>query len=362
MNSLSSDALRSLKSEFSELVEHLPKLAHGQLTYQALATLLRMVDADIDRLDWKIIRSTLQDLEQAFHAFSPYRHTRKITIFGSSRLPPETPEYRLAVEFARRVTQQGFLVMTGAGGGIMEAGNKGAGPDHSFGLNIELPFEQGANAFIAGDPKLVNFKYFFTRKLFFLRETDAIALFPGGYGTQDEAFECLTLTQTGKSPPIPLVLIDRPGGDYWKDWDAYIRKHLIAPGLVSLQDDKLYTVTDNLDAACQTITDFYRVYHSSRYVGDRLVLRLTKELTAQDVEQLNQSFSDIVLAGTIEKSQALPEEFRGTQPVPEELQGEANLPRLVFHFNQRDHGRLYQLIAEINRRGAPISADRPERK
>jgi len=363
MNSLPSDALRSLQSDLSELLEQLPELTHGKLTYQALATLVRMVDADIERLDWKIIRSTLQDLEQAFQVFSPYRHTRKITIFGSSRLPSEAPEYRLAVEFAQRVAEQGFLVMTGAGGGIMEAGNKGAGPDKSFGLNIELPFEQGANAFIADDPKLLNFKYFFTRKLFFLRETDAIALFPGGYGTQDEAFECLTLTQTGRCPPMPLVLIDRPGGDYWKDWNAYICKHLIAPGLVSPEDDKLYTITDSLDVACQVITDFYRVYHSSRYVGDHLVLRLKKELTEQDVEQLNQSFNDIVLVGEIEKSQALPEEFRGTQPVPEDLQGEtANLPRLVFQFNQRDHGRLYQLIAEINRRGTPLTVDGPERK
>ncbi len=279
MNSFPSpDAIHPLQADLARLVHQLPELRHGKLIYQVLATVVRMADEEIDRLDWKILKSTLQDLEKAFQAFYPFRHTRKITIFGSSRIQPDAPEYRLAADFARCVAQQGFLVMTGAGGGIMEAGNKGAGPGNSFGLNIQLPFEQGANPFIEGDTKLINFKYFFTRKLFFLRETDAIALFPGGYGTQDEAFECLTLTQTGKSPPIPLVLIDRPGGDYWRDWDAYIRKHLIKPGLISPEDNKLYTVTDNLDVACQVITDFYRVYHSSRYVGDQLVIRLTKRI------------------------------------------------------------------------------------
>lgn len=364
MNSFPSDGIQLLQADLVRLIEQLPKLRNGKLVYQALATLVRMTEEDIDRLDWKILKSSLQDLEKGFQAFYPYRHTRKVTIFGSSRLQPDTPEYLLAVEFARRVTAQGFIVMTGGGGGIMEAGNKGAGPGKSFGLNIQLPFEQGANPFIEGDPKLINFKYFFTRKLFFLRETDAIALFPGGYGTQDEAFECLTLCQTGKAPPIPLVLIDRPGGDYWKDWDAYIQKHLIKPGLISPEDDKLYAVTDNLDRACQIISDFYRVYHSSRYVEDQLVLRLKRELADEVVEQLNESFGDILLAGRIQKSQALPEEFQETQAVPEELQDEtSNLPRLIFRFNQRDHGRLYQLIAEVNRiETSTPEATHPERK
>ncbi|HEY9845809.1 MAG TPA: LOG family protein [Candidatus Caenarcaniphilales bacterium] len=358
------DALQLLQAELVQLVEQLPTLRHGKLIYQALATLVRMSDDAIDRLDWKILKSSLQDLEKGFQTFASYRHTRKITIFGSSRMQADAPEYLLAVEFARRVTQQGFMVMTGGGGGIMEAGNKGAGLGNSFGLNIELPFEQGANPFIEGTDKLINFKYFFTRKLFFLRETDAIALFPGGYGTLDEAFECLTLSQTGKSPPIPVVLIDRPGGTYWKDWDAYIQKHLIQSGMISPEDNRLYVITDNLDVACQAISDFYRVYHSSRYVGERLVLRLKKELADADVEQLNQAYQDIVLAGQIEKSQALPEEFQGTQAVPEDLQGEtAGLSRLVFQFNQRDHGRLYHLIAEINRMGTSApEADHPELK
>ena len=236
----------------------------------------------------------------------------------------------------------------------MQAGNEGAGREQSFGLNIRLPFEQEANTFIEGDPKLINFKYFFTRKLFLLRESDAVALFPGGFGTQDEAFECMTLSQTGKFGPVPLVLIDRPGGSYWQDWSAYIDQHLVQQGLISPDDPSLYTVTDNLDVACNAITRFYQVYHSSRYVGEKLVIRLKSDLADTDVDQLNVNFSDILVKGCIEKSQALPEEAQ------DETVG---LPRLVLYFNQRDLGRLYQMIATINDLGTPSSAAaHPERK
>jgi uncharacterized protein (TIGR00730 family) len=352
----SSANLQTLKVELAQLVDQLAVTNNGSLIYQILQTLVELAGSEVERLDWKILKSSLQDLARGFTTFYPYRHTRKITIFGSARIQPEAPEYQMAVEFARRITQEGFLVMTGAGGGIMEAGNKGAGPGQSFGLNIQLPFEQGANPFIDDDGKLIDFKYFFTRKLFFLKETDAIALFPGGFGTQDEAFECLTLSQTGKSPPIPLVLIDRPGGTYWQDWDTYLQKHLIQRGLISPEDDSLYTITDNLDVACQAISDFYRVYHSSRYVDDCLVIRLKKELDDAEMHELNATFGDIILKGKIEKSQALPEEgqIQDEEPLPlHDTNGIVELPRLVFHFNQRDHGRLYQLIARINQMGAP---------
>lgn len=362
---LSSSALESLQADLQGLVDRLPTLNHGDLIYQALAALVRMADEEIDRLDWKILRSSIQDLEKGFQSFYPYRHIRKISIFGSSRLSADHPVYQMATDFSRCVTLQGFMVMTGAGGGIMEAGNKGAGLGNSFGLNIQLPFEQGANPFIEGDAKLIDFKYFFTRKLFFLRETDAIALFPGGFGTQDEAFECLTLSQTGKSPPIPLVLVDQPGGTYWREWDAYIQKHLVDQGLISPEDDALYTITDDLSVACEAICGFYRVYHSSRYVGDRLVIRLNQDIGDAEVEELNQSFSDILLTGRIEKkSRALVEELQNEQPQPQQVEaGTAHLPRLVFHFNQRDHGRLYQMIAAINQMGMPPAAEsHPERK
>ncbi len=329
---------------------------------------MRLADTDIERLDWKILSAALADMEKGFQLFYAYRHVRKVTIFGSARLAPETPEYHIAVQFARAVTQLGFMVMTGGGGGIMQAGHEGAGRENSFGLNIQLPFEQQANPIIEGDSKLIHFKYFFTRKLFLLKESDAVALFPGGFGTQDdvalfpggfgtqdEAFECMTLSQTGKFGPVPLVLIDRPGGDYWRSWSAYIDEQLVQTGLVSPEDPSLYTVTDNLDVACNAITRFYQVYHSSRYVGDQLVIRLTTDLSDTEVEKLNAGFSDILVKGKIEKSQALSQEGQ------DETIG---LPRLVLYFNQRDLGRLYQMIAVINQMGIHTVEEtgHPERK
>jgi uncharacterized protein (TIGR00730 family) len=347
-------ALKSLQADLAELIDQLPTMKHGKWIQRVLSMVVRLSQEEIDRLDWKILTASVQDMERAFQVFYSYKHVRKVTIFGSARIAPDTPEYKLAAEFACYLAQQGFMVMTGAGGGIMEAGHLGAGPEKSFGLNIHLPFEQGANPYIEGDPKLINFKYFFTRKLFFLRESDAIALFPGGFGTQDEAFESLTLCQTGRSGPIPLVLIDKPSGNYWKDWDAYIHQQLIERGLISPEDSSLYTVTDDLNVAYEAIDSFYRLYHSSRYVGDLFVIRLKSELSDDQVEQLNEKFSDILVKGRIEKSQALPEEL------PDET---ADLPRLVLYFNQRDFGRLYQLLATISQMGASSpEATHPERK
>ncbi|MBH8562285.1 LOG family protein [Nostoc sp. CENA67] len=354
-SSASFDTLESLQADIAELIDRLPTLKNRQYIQQALATILRLADSDIDRLDWKILSASLADMERGFQLFYNYRHVRKVTIFGSARLSPQTPEYQMALEFARAVTQLGFMVMTGGGGGIMQAGHEGAGRENSFGLNIHLPFEQQANPVIEGDPKLIHFKYFFTRKLFLLKESDAVALFPGGFGTQDEAFECMTLSQTGKFGPVPVVLIDHPNGDYWQSWSKYIDQHLVQTGLVSPEDPSLYTVTDNLEVACNAITRFYQVYHSSRYVGDQLVIRLTSGLSDGEVEQLNTEFSDILVKGQIQKSQALPQENQ------DETVG---LPRIVLYFNQRDLGRLYQMIAAINRMGTPSVEDKahPERK
>lgn len=350
----SNDALQSLPADLVELIDQLPNLQHGKWIQRALAVLVRIAGEEVDRLDWKILTAALEDLEQGFQVFYPYRHIRKVTIFGSARMSPETQEYHLAVELAQALAQRGYMVITGAGGGIMQAGNEGAGGENSFGLNIQLPYEQGANPYIRGDSKLINFKYFFTRKLFFLRESDAIALFPGGYGTQDEAFECLTLCQTGKNGPVPLVLIDSPGGEYWHAWNDYICQHLVQTGLVSPEDPGIYTITDRVDLACEAINKFYRIYHSSRYVGEQFVMRLNCELSDAQVEQLNQDFSDIIIKGKIQKSQALSQES-GDET--------AALPRLIFYFNQRDLGRLYQLIANINQLEIPSRTEsHPERK
>jgi uncharacterized protein (TIGR00730 family) len=348
MTSLDSfDTSESLLANITNLVERLSTHQHQQFIQQALTTILQLADSGIDRLDWKILSSSLTDMERGFQMFHTYRHVRKVTIFGSARLAPETPEYQIARDFGSRVAQKGFMVMTGGGGGIMQAGNEGAGTENSFGLNIQLPFEQEANPYINGDPKLIHFKYFFTRKLFLLKESDAVALFPGGFGTQDEAFECMTLSQTGKFGPVPVILIDSPGGNYWQDWSTYIEKTLIKQGLVSPEDPNLYTITDNLDVACDAITQFYKVYHSCRYVAGQLVIRLNTELSDEEVDKLNVEFGDILVKGKIEKSQAL----------AQEMQDETfALPRLVLNFNQRDLGRLYQMIGLINHMGHPSPA------
>jgi len=341
----SPSSLDGLRADLDTLLTDLPKLKHRELIQQALQTLIQMAEVETDRLDWKILNASLQDMGRAFRRFYPYRHVRKVAIFGSARIAPTTDVYRMTVEFAQRLTEMGFMVMTGAGGGVMQAGNEGAGPDRSFGLNIQLPFEQGANPFIAGDRKLINFKYFFTRKLFFLKESDAIALFPGGFGTQDEAFECLTLMQTGKSNLLPLVLIEPPGSDYWQSWQKYIEDHLLHHRLINPDDLSLFTITDDVNVACEAIASFYRVYHSSRYVGNDLVLRLNTELSDGDLAYLNDQFHDILVQKTIYKSGALPQEY---EPEIE------HLPRLVLEFNQRDLGRLYQMIKVINKLGAPV--------
>lgn len=354
MVSFPSPSSDSLQEEVGDLIRRLPEMKHGKFIQQALLTLLKLAESETDRLDWKILNYSLQDMARGFELFYPYRHIRKITIFGSARTPADHPEYQMALDFARCVTQQGFMVMTGAGGGIMQAGNRGAGPGNSFGLNIQLPFEQGANPFIDDEQKLLNFKYFFTRKLFFLRESDALALFPGGFGTQDEAFESLTLMQTGKSGPVPVVLVDQPGGDYWQSWDRYIREKLLNQGLISPDDPSLYFLTDQLDVACEAIAGFYRVYHSSRYVGDRLIVRLKCELSDEAVDRLNEEFSDILTKGKIAKCKAFPQESGDDTE---------ELSRLMMYFNQRDYGRLHQFISVLNQLGptAPETTH-PEQK
>lgn len=348
------DALSDLKNDLLATIDRLPTLSNGKWIQRALETILRLSETEIDRLDWKILSASMGDMERAFEIFYPYRHVRKVAVFGSARTPDTKIEYQLAYDFAKAIGQQGFMTITGAGGGIMAAANAGAGAENSFGLNIQLPYEQGANKYIAGDPKSLAFKYFFTRKLFFLRESDAVALFPGGFGTQDEALETLTLCQTGRYGPVPMVLIDRPGGAYWADWDSYLRKHLAATGLINPEDLNLYTITDDIQLAVETIRQFYRVYHSSRYVGDRFVMRLKFALCDRDLDYLNREFGDLVASGEIVQTTALPEELEDSI---------ASLPRLVFKFDRRDYGRLYQAIDKINQMGEDTCVDtHPETK
>ncbi len=349
-----SESSAGLQEQLAEIVSQLPTAQHGGLIQQILETLVRMIGREADRLDWKILNAALLDMEKGFQGFYPHRHVRKIAVFGSARTPETEADYQLAKAFGEMANKKGFMVMTGAGGGIMQAANEGAGLDNSFGLNIQLPFEQGANDVLEGSDRLFSFKYFFTRKLFFLKETDAIALFPGGFGTQDEAFETLTLIQTGKSSPVPIVLIDHADGGYWTNWDRYIRDNLLDRKLISADDPSLYKITNDLDEAWAAITHFYRVFHSMRYVGERLIIRLNCNLKDGGLDQLNQNFSDILVHGKIESISALDEE-----------QGDEteHLPRLALYFNHRDMGRLYQLIEMINDLGVPSPAiEHPEKK
>lgn len=312
------------------------------------ADLLEMMQRSIGRLekdgtsrgDLKILSRTLRELRYAFKVFQPFRRRRKVTVFGSARTNPDEAPYQQAVEFGRAMSRHGWMTITGAGGGIMEAGHVGAGKDLSMGLNIQLPFEQSANPVIEGDPKLVTMKYFFTRKLMFVKECSAVVSLPGGFGTLDETAEVLTLLQTGKQTMLPVVLLDAPGGDYWQHFGEFVQKTLLHDGMISPEDESLYCITDSVEKAVDETLNFYRVYHSMRYVGDTLVLRISQKLTDEQVECLNDSFSDILVDGKIEQVDALPEE--ANEP---ELAG---FPRLKLRFDRRQLGRFRMLINAIN--------------
>lgn len=295
------------------------------------------------RGDVKLLATAIRELRYCLKVFAGYRGRRKVTVFGSARTRPDHPAFKAAEEFGRKIVADGWMVITGAGGGIMEAGHLGAGRDHSFGLNILLPFEQSANPVVHGDPKLMTLRYFFTRKLMFIKESDAVVLFPGGFGTHDEAFEALTLVQTGKSHLFPVVLVDEPGGTYWRAWDRFIREQLHDRGYISPADMSLYTVTDSVDAAVAAVTDFYRVYHSMRYVRGHLLLRLQTPLADAQLAEIRRDFADILAGGTFEQVGALPEE--ANEPTL------AALPRLRFRFDRHKIGRLRQLVDRINAAG-----------
>jgi uncharacterized protein (TIGR00730 family) len=297
--------------------------------------------ADVkDTGDVRVIQTALRELRYAFRLFAPYARVRKVTIFGSARTQSDKVEYQQAVDFGRKIVKAGFMVITGAGPGIMQAGHEGAGTANSFGVNIRLPWEQSANPIIAEDKKLVTFKYFFTRKLIFIRHSDAIVLFPGGFGTLDEGYEALTLMQTGKGLLMPLVLVEPPGGTYWKAWDKYIREHLLRDGLISPEDLNFYQITHNADEAVKIITRFYRNYQSTRFVKDLFIIRLKNAPSESAIAAMNEDFADIINGSPI----------KCIKPTPEEIEDNDNLDlaRIAFGFNRRDYGRLRQLIDVLN--------------
>ncbi len=299
-------------------------------------------------IDLKVADSALAEMADAFRVFRPFRHERKVTIFGSARTEPDHPAYRCTRDLAASMAAADWMVVTGAGPGIMAAGMEGAGRDKSIGVNIRLPFEQGANTFIAQDPKLVEMRYFFTRKLMLIKESDGYVVLPGGFGTLDEGFELLTLLQTGKAEPAPVVMLDVPGGTYWRGWDEFLARAVEPRGLVSPDDRSLFLITDDVEEATDEILGFYRNYQSCRWVGDLLVMRMLRAPDRAELAELNREFADIVAEGSMRLSKPLP---------PERSDGDhLDLDRLAFRFDKVHYGRLRQLIDALNRIAVPAGS------
>jgi uncharacterized protein (TIGR00730 family) len=310
----------------------------GDYVRELVVSSLRLLKDATSIGDLKLLNASLKELRHAFRVFAPWEEARKVAVFGSARTQPSHADWRAAHDFSERMAREGWMIITGAGPGVMRAANGGAGRKASFGVNIRLPYEQAANDVIAGDPKLINFRYFFTRKLLFVKEAHAIALFPGGFGTHDEGFEALTLVQTGKSQMLPIVFVDAPGGSYWRDWEEYVRTHLVARKLVGERDLSLFLVTDDVDTAVEEVLGFYSNYHSSRYVGENLVLRVRNAPSGDECRALEQDFRELLAGGGIQVRGALPEE-NGEAP---------GLARVVFPFNRRDNAHLRELIDRLN--------------
>jgi len=329
-----------LHRRIQELIAYKGGGHNPDLVADIILNALKLLSDVEDRGDARVIRTAVSELRYAFRLFKSYSEKRKVTIFGSARTRLEEPEYTQAADFGRQMAAAGWMIITGAGPGIMQAGHEGAGLENSFGASIRLPSEEGANPIMQGDKKLITFKYFFTRKLTFVRHADAIALFPGGFGTMDEGYEALTLMQTGKTRLRPLVLINPPGSAYWRTWDRHIRENLLRSELISPADLNLYYITESAGDAVKHIVHFYRNYHSMRLVGRKLVIRLQRAPAPSDIAALNEDFQDIITGGKIRVIEPMPEEQDETAAL--------NLPRIAFGFNRKDYGRLRHLIDVLN--------------
>jgi len=333
------ETLRTLRGILTDNKDDLRSMLHKEILLNAL----RCRSDELDTLDLKVINRAVAEFRHAARVFKPYRTVRKVSIFGSARVAKGSPYYQLAEELGRLLAENDFMVITGAAEGIMRAGIEGAGPHNSFGVNILLPFESGPTRVIRDDPKLVHFKYFFTRKVFFVMEADAIALFPGGFGTHDEGFEVLTLLQTGRAPPMPVVLMELPGEQYWESWDQFIRQQLLARKLISPQDLSFYRIIHSPEEAVDWIRSYYSTYHSLRQVRDRLVIRLEKDIPDNHISKLNKDFRDLIRSGEITRTAALPAEH----DEPDLLLK----PRIAFRYNKKSAGRLNEMILMINQLG-----------
>ena len=330
-----------LDRRITELLDAAGATTNRDQLFQILVSGVGLATDDVERLDLKITNAALRELRGAFRVFAPYRAVRKVTMFGSARTLPDDPLYAHAREAASRLAGAGWMVVTGAGPGIMAAGFEGAGREKSMGINIRLPFEQGANEFIAGDPKLVEMKYFFTRKLMLLKESSGFVVLPGGFGTLDEALELLTLMQTGKADPAPVVFLDAAGGTYWTAFERFMTEEVLARGLVSPEDRVLYRITDDASEAADEVLGFFRNYHSRRVVGHQLIIRLQAPPTEAELAELAEEFADICADGTIEATAPLPAEVADDDHL--------DLPRIALHFDRISLGRLRSMIDRLNR-------------
>jgi uncharacterized protein (TIGR00730 family) len=329
------------RAQLDALLDAVGVTANRDQLIDMLETVVHLAADGAERLDLKIANAALKEMAEGFEVFAPYRHVRKVTMFGSARTLPTDPRYQQARDLAALLAAHGWSTVTGAGPGIMAAGLEGAGPDHAFGINIRLPFEQGANQFIASNPRLVSMKYFFTRKLLLIKESYAYVVLPGGFGTLDEAFELLTLLQTGKAEPAPVVLLDVPGGSYWKGWARFVSDEVASRRLIDPGDDALYKITERVEDAAVEILGFYRNYHSVRWVGDTLVIRLEAKPTPEEVDQLSTDFADAMSGPIRLLERPLPAERR-TEDFPD-------LARVALRFDRVSYARLRQLIDALNR-------------
>jgi hypothetical protein len=337
-------SFKKTNGPLDDLIDEILSMAdvhHPRIVREMVLSALKTGQESDYLADLKMLRSTMKEMRYTTKMFGPYRERKKVTIFGSARTSPDEANYEKCVTFSRQLVRLGYMVITGGGPGIMQAGNEGAGPENSFAVNIRLPFEQETNPVMENSGHSITYQYFFNRKVAFLKEAAAIALFPGGFGTMDEAMETLTLVQTGKNPPVPLILIDDDDGGYWEPWFDFIKDVLLKRGFISGEDFSLFTITRDPFEAAQIIHDFYRVYHSSRWVGSTFVIRLNKPLSQENLATLEDEFSQIIEPGSrLELTSALPEE----QDQPNLIE----LPRLAFQFNRRNYGLLKAFLRRLN--------------
>lgn len=337
---LYSVGVKPIDRTIKRLIAMTGDVRNQDMLLQIATTVAKIGREEFSRGDLKLLNTTLKELRWSFKVFKPYRHIRKVTVFGSARTPESAGTYQSAKEFGRLMSEVGWMTITGASTGIMKAGHEGAGRENSFGVNIILPFEQDVNPVIHKDHKLIHFKYFFTRKLIFIKESDATVLYPGGFGTQDEGFESLTLVQTGKNNPRPIVLVDTKDGDYWKDWISYLKKEFLGQKMINPEDMNLVTFVRSPEKAREAVLNFYKVYHSVRYVQDVTVIRLNEEISEKKLKEINRDFKSMLVSGKIERSKPL--DMETDEP---DLKDK---PRLVMKFDRRHYGLLKMMIDAVN--------------